>query len=258
MPADDSVRFLQWAAPHLGLRWEGFRRVRRQVWRRIRKRLAELGLTDELAYRGYLAAHPEEWPRLDVMCRVTISRFFRDRRHFEQLPSLVQSLARTRPVSIWSAGCASGEEPYSVVIALLDTGVDIEVVGTDADPHMLDRARVGRYASGTLRELTPELLARAFQRDGDDHVLRPELRSRVVLLEQDVRAQTPPPGRFDVIFSRNLAFTYFDRPTQEQVLARFAEALHENGLLLIGAHESLPPHSAFEPAPAWPHAHQKR
>src|SRR5687767_6728995 len=113
------VGFLQWALPHVRMRWEGFRRVRRQVCRRIERRRRELGLDGLPAYRLYLEQHPDEWPVLDSLCRVTISRFYRDRGVFaflegEVLPAVAQGAVRDgrQALEAWSAGCASGEEPY--------------------------------------------------------------------------------------------------------------------------------------------------
>jgi chemotaxis protein methyltransferase CheR len=119
----ECVEFLQWALPQLGLRWPGFRKVRGQVRKRINRRLGELGLTGIADYRDYLQAHPDEWPRLDELCRISISRFYRDRRVFDHLrddvlPTLAQvAVARhENQVRCWSVGCASGEEIYTVVI----------------------------------------------------------------------------------------------------------------------------------------------
>lgn len=85
----DCVAFLQWALPHLRLRWPGFRKVRKQVCKRIDRRCRELGLADIAAYRDYLASQPGEWPTLASMCRVSISRFYRDRAVFDQLAQVV-------------------------------------------------------------------------------------------------------------------------------------------------------------------------
>src|SRR5918999_3370615 len=106
----DCVSLLQWALPRLGLRWEGFRRPRRQVCRRIQTRIRELGLDGVAAYRTYLEAGPDEWPVLERLCRVTISRFYRDRGVWDVLR------AELEPRRIWSAGCASGEEAYTAAL----------------------------------------------------------------------------------------------------------------------------------------------
>jgi len=117
------IQFLQWALPRLGMRWAGFRKVRRQVCNRARRRASELGLSDLSTYRTYLEAHPEEWTVLDGLTPITISRFYRDRGTFEFLahevvPTLSsQASARnSNTLYVWSAGCASGEEPYTLAI----------------------------------------------------------------------------------------------------------------------------------------------
>ena len=116
----DCVAFLQWALPHLDMRWTGFRKVRGQVCKRIKRRLKQLGLEEYSSYRQLLETEPAEWRVLDECCHITISRFFRDRDVFELLrkrilPEMARKAAREgRPARIWSAGCASGEEPYTL------------------------------------------------------------------------------------------------------------------------------------------------
>ncbi len=246
------VAFLQWALPRLGLRWAGFRRVRRQVGKRIDRRLRALGLADVAAYRAHLETCAEEWRVLDGLCRIPISRFWRDRGVFVHLGEVVlPDLARAAAdrgegrLRCWSAGCASGEEPYSLAIAWVlaaavrSPPVAFEVVATDADEHLLERARAARYGAGSLKELPPAWRETAFTPSGADFVLRAGLRDHVALLRQDIREEAPP-GRFDLVLCRNLAFTYFDEPVQRAVVRRIADALVAGGALVVGAHERLP------------------
>jgi chemotaxis protein methyltransferase CheR len=242
----ECVVFLQWALPRLRLRWDGFRKVRRQVCRRISRRIAELGLTNADAYRGYLAGHEQEWDVLAGLCRVTISQFWRDRAVFEALRDVVLPELGPR-VSAWSAGCASGEEPYSLVLAADEAGVEIHVVATDVDPVLLDRARRARYSESSLRDLPAALRARAF----DGNHLQPEYRERVDLLRQDVR-DSAPSGPFDLVLCRNMVFTYFADDLQREVGGRLARLLVADGALVVGTHEALPEGlDGFEP---WPEA----
>ncbi|WNG23075.1 chemotaxis protein CheR [Cystobacter fuscus] len=247
---------LRWAAPRLGLREEGFRRVRAQVCKRVGRRMKALGLSGLDAYVARLEAEPAERAVLDALCRVTISRFYRDSALFDALlePLLPQVLvsARARGESrlrVWSAGCASGEEPYSVSV-LFRRGLaprfpdfHLELVATDADASLLERARRGCYRRATLRELPAAWRHEAFTPLGDEDCLRPEYREGLDFRREDLREHMPE-GPFHLVLCRNVAFTYFAPPVQREVLARLLTRLTPGGLLVLGAHESLP-----EPVP---------
>ncbi len=121
MKNEQCVRFLQWALPQLGMRWPGFRKVRKQVCKRVGQHIQDLGLAGVDEYQVYLEEHPTEWAQLDSLCRITISRFCRDKEVFaalekEVLPSLVRGVRERGDTNlrIWSAGCGSGEEPYTL------------------------------------------------------------------------------------------------------------------------------------------------
>lgn len=253
-PARDAecVELLRWALPRLGLRWEGFRRPRRQVCRRIERRIAELGVGGPAGYRRLLAADEGEWRTLDGLCRVTISRFFRDRAVWsglrdEVVPELARAATRRgeRALRCWSAGCASGEEPYGLAIvfrlavAPAFPGLELGVVATDADEAVLGRARRACYAPGTVREVPQEWRERAFERRGPELCLRAAFREGVELRQEDLR-RAMPDGPFHLVLCRNLAFTYFDLDGQRAVLAGIAARLVPGGVLVVGAHESLP------------------
>jgi chemotaxis protein methyltransferase CheR len=252
MSNPELVAFLRWALPRLGLRWPGYRKVRARVRKKLNERLRELGLPDVAAYRDRLEARPQEWAVLDALCRVTISRFHRDRGVFDHLRRAVLTGLAERAsergaeaVRCWSAGCASGEEPYTLRI-LWDVDlpaerarVPLRVVATDVDERLLERAREGRYPASSLKELPRELLETAFVRDGEQFRLRDELRAGVEFHRQDIR-EVKPAGPFDLVLCRNLAFTYFDEEGQREVLRGIDERLVAGGYLVVGAHESLP------------------
>lgn len=252
MKDSDRVRFLQWALPRMRMRWRGFRKVRRQVCRRVDRRLVELGLAGIDEYMAHLDSHPEEWLVLDGFCRISISRFYRDRGVFnalgdEVLPRLA-SIATTGGHSVvrsWHAGCASGEEVYTLrivwqlAVAPVYPGVELLITATDADPHMLQRARIGRYPRSSLKDLPRQWLLRAFQECHDEFRVRDEFRSGAEFILQDIRRERPEQV-FDIIFCRHLVFTYFDESLQTEILEQLLHRLRAGGVLVTGKQESLP------------------
>ncbi len=165
----ECIRFLKWALPNLRMRWPGFRKVRRQVCKRLQRRLQRLNLSGLEAYVEYLKAHREEWQVLDEMCRITISRFYRNKMVFaflelEVLPYLARLVQRRGGdvLCIWSAGCCGGEEPYTVSILWVQAlepafpGLEVEILATDTDPGMIERAKKACYQYGSIKEL-PEV-----------------------------------------------------------------------------------------------------
>ncbi len=240
--------------PRLGLRWAGFRRVHRQVCKRIARRLTALGLTDLAAYRARLRDRPEEWEVLDGLCRVTISRFYRDPEVFDALRRRVipACAARAAPRGVlraWSAGCGSGEEPYSLSLIWCMTPAPgrprlaFEVRATDVDPVLLERARAACYPRATLDALPEAWRDAAFDAQDDTWCLRARYREGVRFEREDVRSASPQ-GLFDLVLCRNLAFTYFTEHVQRRVLERLCAHMVAGGALVIGRDESLPPHAA--------------
>ena len=166
MDDQNCVRFLQRVLPQLHMRWPGFRKVRRQVCRRIQRRLTEVGVADINAYHKYLLRHNEEWSALDYCCRVTVSRFYRDKSVLEHvgnevLPALAETAIAAGETRLrgWSAGCAMGEEAYSLVliwdkIASRDyPHLDIRVTGSDIDSVLLQRATRACYSHSSIKAL---------------------------------------------------------------------------------------------------------
>jgi chemotaxis protein methyltransferase CheR len=246
------VAFLQWALPRLGRRWDGYRKVRRQVCRRVWRRVGELGLDSLAEYRSHLEQNPDEWPRLDAMTDITISRFYRDRAVYDflrvdVLPTLIDEARESgrTTVRVWSAGCANGEEPYTLVIirvlGLPETTSDIplEILATDIKPVVLRRAAQARYPQSALRDLPTDLREAAFDQDGDEFVLLPRFRRGVTLARHDIRSG-PPDGPFDLVLCRYLAFTYFDEVGQHDMTRALARVMRPGGALVLGNREAPP------------------
>jgi chemotaxis protein methyltransferase CheR len=252
MPDEACVDFLRWSLPKLGLRWPGYRKVRRLVAKRLNRRLAELGLADLAAYRTFLTAEPGEWARLDALCRIPISRFYRDRSVFDAISrQCLPDAAATAcargddAVRCWSAGCASGEEPYTLIMAWRFCVADrwptlgFTVIATDADETMIGRAKAGCYSRSSLKDIPERWRQRAFTRSGPLFCLNAEFRRDVQFALQDIR-NVMPDGPFEMVLCRNLAFTYFDERLQSRTLDRLRERLRPGGFLVLGSHEPLP------------------
>ena len=248
----ECIAFLRWALPRLGMRWAGFRKVRRQVCRRIDRRLQLLGLGNINAYRDYLETHADELAILDGFCRVTISRFYRDRGVFNAiersvLPRLIRAISHRgeSELRIWSAGCGSGEEPYTLAMmwrfcfASRYPHLRIRFQCTDADPQILSRAHKACYPHSSLKELPKSWQGKAFWSRDNLFCLHDEYKTGIDFLQQDIRYATLQ-GPFDMVLCRNLAFTYFAHELQKKILGQLMDALHNEAVLVIGIHENLP------------------
>lgn len=255
MTDPELTALLQWALPRMGLRWAGYRRVRGQVEKRVRRRIAALALDGVAGYRARLAEDPDEWEVLRGLCGITISRFYRDREVWDALcdrvlPALAEAACSVGRdcLRCWSLGCASGEEPYTLAIAWQLAlaprypGLRLDVIATDVDAHMIARGERAEYEDGSLRELPAEWREIAFDQDGELYRLRETFRDAVQLRQQDVRASLPE-GEFALILCRNNAFSYFDDAEQERVLERVHACLNDGGFLVLGKDEHLPARS---------------
>ena len=253
MNDQDCVEFLRWCLPRLQYRWKGFRRVRRQVCRRVHKRLKELALSDFDAYRSYLKENNDEWKVLDSLCSITISRFYRNRCVFytvqsQIFPLLAEKSRRRndREIRCWSAGCCSGEEPYTIsilwnlaVLQELKDACSLHVIATDRENFLLERAGQGIYSRSSLKDLPEEWIDKAFDKTASKYRIREAFKQNVAFFRQDVREQCPP-GDFDLILCRNLVFTYFSEELQSMILKKIIGKLKSGGFLIVGAHESIP------------------
>jgi chemotaxis protein methyltransferase CheR len=249
----EGVQFLQWCLPRIYLRWSGFRKVRRQVYKHINQRLLELGLSTVGAYRVYLEDHPGEWATLDTLCWISISQFYRDPSVFQhleheilpQLAELVLARGDDGKLHCWSAGCSGGEEPYTVAIiwqqclATRFPTLRLRIIATDIDSWAIHRAKRACYRASSLKQLSPEWTAHAFVTIGEESCLKDEFRGPVTFAVQDLRERAPE-GVFQLILCRNLAFTYFDERLQKETMQKLTEKLAPGGALIVGKLESLP------------------
>lgn len=248
----DGVQFLRWCLPRLQLCWPGYRKVRRQVYKRIQRRLDSLGFPSLTDYQAYLEAHPEEWALLDSYCWIPISRFYRDKSVFlfleqEVVPHLARQVYANGGgvLRCWSLGCAAGEEPYSLSLLwklkLQDEfpTVRLDILATDIDEQAIARAQRGCYPLSSLRDLPETWRTEGFDQTAEGFWIKPEYRESVTVVEQDIR-QAAPKETFHLILCRYLAFTYFDATLQSKTLRQLVERTQPGSALVIGKDETLP------------------
>lgn len=248
---NDCTVFLQWALPRMKMRWAGFRKVHKQVCKRIRRRMKILDLQDYKEYQGWILTHHSEWQVLDEMCRITISRFYRDWAVFDFLKDVIfprlaqQARSENRSIRCWSAGCASGEEPYTLsliwhlVFKEKFPELNFEIIATDIDTGLLKRAQIGCYPKGTLKGLPGPWLTEAFSIGKNDYCIHSRFGEHIEWIHQDIRKSFPS-GMFDLLLCRNLVATYFEPGLQLALFDRMKTVLRPGGILVLGCHEKLP------------------
>ncbi len=226
---------------------------RELVYGRLARRLRVLHLKTFADYRELLAS--DGGRELGEFCNAittNLTSFFREAHHFDYLRDYVlqprvADRSASRRLRIWSAGCSSGEEPYSLAMTILETLADlrtwdIKILATDLDSDVLARAQRGIYAAERVRALGPQRLSRFFVerrgRDGPCYEVIPELMSLITFKQLNLMHPLPMKGPLDVIFCRNVVI-YFDKDTQRELFARVAHLQRPGNLLFLGHSESL-------------------
>ena len=218
---------------------------------RLAARLRALGLTDFRAYRDYLSGHLES-ETIELINSVTtnLTSFFREKHHFEYLrDEIIPRKIRDgeRRLRIWSAGCSSGEEAYSIALTLRQALTDINrwdirILATDIDSQVLETAAAGIYDVRRLNNLDASIRMGYFERlhadDTDRLRVHDNIRGMIQFQQLNLLHRWPMPEKFDLIFCRNVVI-YFSGDTKAQLVDRFADQLVDNGLLMMGHSESL-------------------
>lgn len=233
----------------LGYSWDGYRKVRKGVKKRVTRHMQELGCRNIGEYLEKLAVDPKIRAGCERRMTVSISRFFRDRRLWDVLENRVLSeIAEGQgPVRAWLAGCAGGEEIYSFKIvwerfaAGRESPPGLFVIATDVAPGYLERAKKGIYPRGALREVDADTRAEWFAPvKKEQYRVQPSLQEGVQWRVHDLLADDPPAKELDIVFLRNNLLTYYRKETAEKPLERVIHALGPAGFLVIGAKEEMP------------------
>ncbi|MFD7654812.1 CheR family methyltransferase [Actinosynnema sp. NPDC059797] len=238
-----------------GFDFTGYKRT--SLARRVRRRMAQVGIDDFGDYTDLLQVNPEEFDALFNTILINVTDFFRDAEAWEHvradvIPLLLAERGPDDPVRVWSAGCAGGQEAYSLAMAFADAlGPErfrqrVKIYATDVDEEALAQARQASYSAAEVHNLTEEQLQRYFDQQGNRHVFRKDLRRSVIFGRNDL-VQDAPISRIDLLVCRN-TLMYFNAETQGKILNRFHFALSPRGMLFLGKAEMLLSHTRiFDP-----------
>ena len=226
---------------------------RELVYGRLARRLRTLGLRTFAEYRELLSCDGgREISELCNAITTNLTAFFREAHHFDYLREqvlkpLAAGSAGLRRLRIWSAGCSTGEEAYSLAMTVSEAlpdlrRWDVKILATDLDSDVLERARRGVYATDRVRALGPQRLSRFFverrAREGLCYEASPELSALITFKQLNLMHHLPMKGPLDAIFCRNVVI-YFDKDTQRELFARIAYLQRPGDLLFLGHSESL-------------------
>lgn len=253
MSNDQFREFLREVLPSMGYSWRRFER--RNIRRRVRSRMESLQIHEMARYARLVIADAGERAVLDSLLRLTITRFFRNSWLWSELAELISEAAvrleSGETLNIWSAGCAGGEEPFSLAMLMDDlarSGIlkrSWTILATDTDRASLERAHTGTYRWGSVREVPRHLLHRWFSEDDGVWSLSGEVRDLVTFREHDILTMEPP-GRFHLVFLRNSVLTYNVEEVQRRALESVRSCLVTPGYLIIGRTEKMPEGVGFE------------
>ncbi len=228
-----------------GFDFSGYKRP--TLMRRVQKRVDDLHLPGFAEYLDYLEVHADEYEVLFDTILINVTSFFRDPNAWDYLaesvvPQIVAS-ADGDAIRVWSAGCASGEEAYSLAILFAEAMGDadfraqVKIYATDIDEHALAQARTGTYPTESLDALPEGLRERYFVATGAEHGFRPDLRRSIIFGRHDLTADAPI-SRLDLVVCRN-TLMYFNSEAQAAIVRRLRYGLKPGGYLLLGRAETL-------------------
>jgi chemotaxis protein methyltransferase CheR len=220
------------------------------VYSRIARRIRALKLNDCKSYIDYMEQHREqEFSNFINAITTNLTSFFRENHHFDFLTStVVKELKKIhmkdRRVRVWSAGCSTGEEPYSIAMTMAEhfrrPDWDFKILASDLDSNVLETARKGIYHNDSITGIKQQHAKQWFLHDKKHQncKVNDQLKSYISFKRLNLLAKWPVKGPFDVIFCRNVVI-YFDQPTKDALFKRYAQLLRKGGYLILGHSESM-------------------
>ncbi|MGB6013549.1 MAG: CheR family methyltransferase, partial [Nodosilinea sp.] len=233
-----------------GFDFTGYKRS--SLMRRVGRRMQMVDITDFSDYIDYLEVHPDEFRQLFNTLLINVTSFFRDASAWatlrnEVLPAILSTKTSEDTIRVWSAGCASGEEAYSIAILLAELlGAEqfqarVKIYATDLDDEALVEARQATYPESKVESLSADQLEQFFEHKEGTYTFRKDLRRLLIFGRHDL-IQDAPISKVDLLLCRN-TLMYFNAETQSRILARFHFALRDNSYLFLGKAEMLLTHS---------------
>ncbi|WP_205514611.1 CheR family methyltransferase [Longitalea arenae] len=216
--------------------------------RRIERRITVRSLPNLILYANYLQEHPDEVNALLKDLLISVTNFFRDKKAYEALesdviPAILKNKKHEDQVRIWVAGCATGEEAYSIAMLCAEQTMNVieapkvQIFATDIDEDAIRHAREGFYTINDAADVSPERLRRFFNKEGDGYRIRREIREMVLFANHNF-IKDPPFSHLDMVSCRNVLI-YLNRAAQERVMETFHFALNTGGYLFLGTSESV-------------------
>ncbi|HEY1366374.1 MAG TPA: CheR family methyltransferase [Gaiellaceae bacterium] len=249
---NELTTLLEFIRSERGFDFGGYKRP--SLERRIGKRMQDVGIGSYGVYRDYLEHHDDEFVALFNTILINVTAFFRDELAWDYLrnevvPQIVENQGDGEPIRVWSTGCASGEEAYSLAIVLAEAlgeeafRLRVKIYATDVDDDALTTGRHAAYPLKTLEPVPEPLREKYFERVNTTYLFRSDLRRSVIFGRHDL-IQDPPISKIDLLVSRN-TLMYFDTETQRRILASFHFALRHDGFLFLGKSEMLASRSSL-------------
>ena len=233
-----------------GFDFTGYKRE--SLARRVRRRMQTINISDISDYKSFLENHPDEFSELFNTILINITSFFRDREAWEYLakevlPKIIQPKSGEDSIRIWSTGCATGEEAYTIAMLMAELLGEkrfkdtVKIFATDIDDAALAQARRASYTTNDLENVHTELREKYFQIVGGTYIFRPDLRRSVIFGRHNLTQDAIIP-HLDLLICRN-TLMYFNAETQASILAKFHFALNDPGYVFLGRAELLLMHS---------------
>jgi chemotaxis protein methyltransferase CheR len=215
------------------------------VYSRLARRLRALRLNNFTDYCNLVKSKngADEISNLVNAITTNLTSFFRESHHFEHLHQILPELAKKQKIRIWSAGCSSGMEAYSIAMVIQSSiknwqNLDIKILATDIDTNVLQKGEAGEYTIADFQNISKQYHNLVKKTDDNKIIMSDDLKQMVSFKQLNLLDEFPMKGLFDIIFCRNVVI-YFDKPTQKMLFAQFAKQLQPKSWLYIGHSETL-------------------